>query len=515
MTKKLDTHILLPACVLIFVTFLLSTTALAPTDYFVNDDEGNYLKQAKTIIDSGIVHGSKTLGKNYLSGDAYNTPAPTRLLHTLYTAPFVWATGGIAGLSWAAGVAFLAALLLGFWAFERLFGVRTALAWLALAAISPLHLAMARRALMDAPQTAFLFATILCFVFYIKHNTPKKFYILLLLTSLAPLYKETNLLLIPIFIAIILYMYIIDKQKINYIHLLLLCIMPLCAWLLGIWFIFDNWDNVTQFFNIYKTAIAAPPTSIQFGTGAYNHQFGSGGWAQYPIDFLSVSPLIFIIFLLAIGYSVALYKTHSKTLLHLFLITLLLYIGYNLFTKNIRYVLILDPLMRLFIAVFLVNIWQKIEQRNQAKKIFIAALVLVAAADLWQFKFYFIDKKIYDPTAYNLLTAQKIIPYCTTPTPAQAGYALPQSYSDYIYLSLEFYNKKNYAGCIAASAQALVLNPQSSEAYNNMGAAYNDLTDYDNAIAVLEQALKLNPNNIFAANGLKYARQMQQNNTKN
>jgi hypothetical protein len=40
------------------------------------------------------------------------------------------------------------------------------------------------------------------------------------------------------------------------------------------------------------------------------------------------------------------------------------------------------------------------------------------------------------------------------------------------------------------------------------------LTDYDNAIAVLEQALKLNPNNIFAANGLKYARQMQQNNTK-
>lgn len=71
---------------------------------------------------------------------------------------------------------------------------------------------------------------------------------------------------------------------------------------------------------------------------------------------------------------------------------------------------------------------------------------------------------------------------------------------NYLNLSLEYYNKKNYQGCIDAAKQALKLKPDYALAYNNIGSAYNAMGDWAQAEQALKQALKIQPGFSLAQN---------------
>ncbi|RTL51089.1 MAG: tetratricopeptide repeat protein [Sphingobacteriales bacterium] len=82
----------------------------------------------------------------------------------------------------------------------------------------------------------------------------------------------------------------------------------------------------------------------------------------------------------------------------------------------------------------------------------------------------------------------------------------------YIDLSLQFYQKGDYEGCIRAAQKALKILPNYAEAYNNIGSAYIALKQYDKAIAPLQKAIALKPGFQIAMNNLAIATEGSKNN---
>lgn len=80
------------------------------------------------------------------------------------------------------------------------------------------------------------------------------------------------------------------------------------------------------------------------------------------------------------------------------------------------------------------------------------------------------------------------------------------SADDYVNLSLESYNRKDYEQCIAYCQKALELNPGYAAAYNNIGAAYNQLGEWSKALDACSKALQIDPGNQLAKGNLNVAK---------
>jgi tetratricopeptide (TPR) repeat protein len=81
----------------------------------------------------------------------------------------------------------------------------------------------------------------------------------------------------------------------------------------------------------------------------------------------------------------------------------------------------------------------------------------------------------------------------------------------YIDLSLGYYQKGDYTGCIRAAEKALKIKPNFAEAYNNIGSSYIALKEYKKAIPALEKAIQLKPDFTIAKNNLQLALSAQKN----
>jgi len=77
--------------------------------------------------------------------------------------------------------------------------------------------------------------------------------------------------------------------------------------------------------------------------------------------------------------------------------------------------------------------------------------------------------------------------------------------TNYINLSLLYYQCGKYKECIDAAKKAIVYNAESYLAYNNICSASNQLGLWNEAIAAGKKALELKPGNQLATNNLKCA----------
>lgn len=78
--------------------------------------------------------------------------------------------------------------------------------------------------------------------------------------------------------------------------------------------------------------------------------------------------------------------------------------------------------------------------------------------------------------------------------------------SNYLNLSLRYYQLHQYEKSIEAAQESLKLQPDYAPAYNNICAAYNDLKQWDKAIEAGEKAVSLDPNYQLAKNNLAWAK---------
>lgn len=79
------------------------------------------------------------------------------------------------------------------------------------------------------------------------------------------------------------------------------------------------------------------------------------------------------------------------------------------------------------------------------------------------------------------------------------------NHENYLNLSLQYYNTKQFDKCIEACYKALQLKPDYDLAYNNICSAYIELKNWDKAVEAGQKGVSINPNNAYLQQNLKYA----------
>lgn len=150
-------------------------------------------------------------------------------------------------------------------------------------------------------------------------------------------------------------------------------------------------------------------------TNKYAIEFGSGPWQRYLVDFIAVSPLPTLGAILYIGYSFG-GKTATQSGEHetahalgryMAFVAALLLLEYALFTKNLRYVAVLDIPIRVLCALFLVRVAEK---STLCKGLVYAATPLLCAKGVHTYLTLFIKGDVYDPLTFFLLRGLHMIP---------------------------------------------------------------------------------------------------------
>jgi 4-amino-4-deoxy-L-arabinose transferase-like glycosyltransferase len=137
--------------------------------------------------------------------------------------------------------------------------------------------------------------------------------------------------------------------------------------------------------------------------------FGSGPWFRYLIDYMLLSPWVLILSSGFIFWHLA-SKEHDERVVYFLLAFVVLFFSLNFFTKNVRYVMVLDTPMRLFSVLML----KKLFDARFPKRAFLLISVCVAAIavfDCLNFYNLFVRGDIYDPVSYWLLKIEHIIPW--------------------------------------------------------------------------------------------------------
>jgi tetratricopeptide (TPR) repeat protein len=88
--------------------------------------------------------------------------------------------------------------------------------------------------------------------------------------------------------------------------------------------------------------------------------------------------------------------------------------------------------------------------------------------------------------------------------------ATSRTAADFLNLSVQYYQARQFQQCIDAANQALKLNPNLPEGYNNLAACDSSLGMWDDAIRATQEALRLNPDFQLAKNNLAWALQQKQ-----
>jgi hypothetical protein len=237
---------LLATVIIVLTAVFLYWLLPGPEQYSRGADEDNYYRQGKLIADKGL-EGFKITGHDYVQNlELHDTPNPLRIGSTLAVAAFLKVHNSLRSVSLFCSLCYLLFLAGAFLFVSRFWGAAWGVTTLLLLAVSPLELAMARRALMDMPAMAF--SSLSCFLFWRASRSGKRAdviaFILLFIAAIS--IKETSVLLLPFFALVLLYLKVKNETPLSFpVVGVLLFIPPLvmgCAYLVA--FGFNNLRDI-------------------------------------------------------------------------------------------------------------------------------------------------------------------------------------------------------------------------------------------------------------------------------
>lgn len=508
----------------VFLTALFFLVfALFPENnqYFPGADEGTYLKNAKIIEDKGIIDGFAQVTGDFIQNPSmWDFPNPFRIAYYILAAPF--SAKGMTGLSIVSALGLISVLAAGSVFIRRLWGSRAALFTVVLLGLSPLWLAISRRALSDMTMYASLLITMMAFIWYLRDPDFRRLMIFTAVLSVSGFFKELNFITVPFYSAYSLYFHFFRlKQQRPFfkkiVHPFLIAVVP-----------------VVLFFCIY--ALLCSPSGLKellyilthFSTKCeYGMQYGSGGWYQYLIDFFLLSPPATLLFFGAVAYLIF---NRSKpfdhgNILYIFLFFwIYIIIVYHVFSKNVRYVGFLEWIHYLFAVLFIVKLTEYFSfKRNNL--IISSVFFIILWLNVSNFNNIFITNAVYDTVAYNLWQNQmyveidkSVVTKITTDfsyryrqKPYKNGIApvvKPDETDYYLSRSFSCFRSADYDSCIAICRQGLLKNPDPVTAaglYNNMCASYNNQGKFYQALEAGKMAVKLKPDYELARNNMAFS----------
>jgi 4-amino-4-deoxy-L-arabinose transferase-like glycosyltransferase len=385
---------------LLVLPVLVVRTSLPSVTWRPGADEGYFLQYSTRVAEHGPGE-VRVLFTEYLAGgDRVYFPSPLRLTTILVDALAVRIGGPrFESLQAVAFVSFLVLLALVFLEVRRTFGEQTALCTAFLLSVSPLHLAMARRALSDSLIATLVLVCIgLAVRGLAERHGPRWWAGVAAACTVTFLARELSLFLVPVLLALILLQAVRHGVRPSLWALGAVSIVPLAL----------SAAIAAIAAGSFATAWQTLRTTVgQDGVNEYIVRFGGGPWFRYVLDYLLVSPWTTLAYVVWLGWLAASRDADDETLAWT-LVPILVVAVLVPFSKSLRYVVALEAPMRLGVVLLL---QRALGSRGWPSTAGLAAAVLaIAWIDLHTFRGLFVDAGTYDPASYNLLLWRGLLP---------------------------------------------------------------------------------------------------------
>ena len=490
-------------------------------------DERVYMAYATEVAHSGLGAFRALVNDYNRTKEQWIYPPPVRIGHIFLVAQLMKLSGASAENT-AVSVSF-AFSLLGFFV-AALLGLRFFDRWavligLALLSVSPLDLAMARRAWQDS-----VVAGIGILLFYLCVEAS---------TSSRPQWWRVCFWIVGFYFLLI-------KE-------LALVIYALCV----LWLVIDVWRRGFSWKAVAAVSIpsglvvivsygavmwvsggAAPVLQLfqhvatALAWNQYVHLYQRGPWYSYPLGFWVLSPVTTLLCGLGIGQILLRKKSFAQVLgldprqlraawaMALFICAVLTAATLPQDFKCLRFVGVIQAPVYLIDGLLISYLLTVGRSRLAPAGWYVAvcavavAVVFVCLTDYARFQRIFVQYQLDDLAIVRVVNyalaagsgqdkapTETIAKLDTPPAedPGSPEYQLSRSQT--------LYGQGLYGDAIMAAREALRLRPNYAEAWNNIGAAYNGLGLYEEAAAACEQALRYKPDFELARHNLEFARE--------
>ncbi|MBK7642018.1 MAG: glycosyltransferase family 39 protein [Planctomycetes bacterium] len=391
------------ALLLAAVAVGLLASTLSNVPYEPKSDDGYYLAFARTIAQEGPGAFPKLFAS--WNGDSGNWiyPSPLRIGFVGVSALWVKLFGAtLPALSWLSIVSHAAWILITACFARRHLEQRRALLATALASFAPLLLGTARQALQDSFLLVWMALACWTFLETLAQPRSRAWRIAFVASfAFAILTKELALLLLPAFV---LGWFVERRARAGELpaapfvwQLAMPGLITAPLFLLAA-------GGFGPLLQTVRTVLGSPSTNT------YAIRFGSGPWYRYLIDYICLSPGVT---LLALGFAGALLvrtlrERPARAEVQLGIVAAVLLFEMGFFTKNARYLLILELPLCVFASGMLCEL---VPAKWNSRWIWIAAAgALLCILDWRTFDYGWVQHGIYDPLSGALLQMRAILP---------------------------------------------------------------------------------------------------------
>jgi len=354
-------------------------------------DEAVYADATRQLADEGFFRGYPELSASFIRDQRMAIyPSPLRYGYLALTTLAATVAGNaephtLASLSTIAGILIVP---LVFFLALQLFGSRVAMLASAFTAFSCIEIAMGRRALQDEVVCfAVLLALTLVMLAGSAGGAPRPRLSLTLgviaALTFAFTIKEAFLLLYPAFIAVVL---IYRRPRLRDVAMFA---APPFLYYLGFCALAHDFTSFFKIGHMITSAMAAP----------YVAQYQAGPPHRPLIDLFITAPLVSLLAVAALP----LVKEKRERALVLFIVLALAVFGV-LPSKNLRFTIVVDPVVRILAAWLVVS-------RAASARVIAAFAAASAVIEIELFETIFAKGAVYDPVTQALLQAVGAVPH--------------------------------------------------------------------------------------------------------
>ena len=270
-------------------------------------------------------------------------------------------------------------------------------------AFSPLLMGVSRLALTDSFNALCMTTTVWLFVGLSKD--PGKFArgipFMIALTWMV-LTKELSVLLVVPFLAFLAYERFVRGEPRNWVHFALWFAIPglavLASFLLAA-------GSTTRLLETMRIVLASPATN------EYAIQYGRGPWFRPIVDFLLFSPGPTLLAIAGLGAMLLRWRSgvYDRTSALFALVAGLFVLELSFFTKNIRYMVVLELPLRFFATGLVADLAGGLRSR---RSVVLASCAVVALCFLdWRtFDAMWVQARLYDPVTAWLAMLRHLLP---------------------------------------------------------------------------------------------------------
>jgi len=367
-------------------------------------DDGFYLHYMTTVRDQGLSAFPSLFETWNGTKDAWIFPPPSRVGFIVASA--LWARifgANFDALQSLSLASFLVLCIVNYAFARRHLGEPKALLFALSIAFSPLLMGVSRLALTDSFNALCMSTT--AWLFLGLSKDPGRFargIPFMLALAFMVLTKELSVLLCAPFLAFVAWERFVRKEPRSVARFALWFAIPGLA-VLAVFLLAAG--GAARLVETMRIVLSSPATNT------YAIRFGSGPWFRPVVDYLLFSPVPTLLALAGIGAMLLRWRagTYDRTGAFFFLLAALLVLELSSFTKNIRYVIVLELPLRFFAVGFVAELAGGLRTRRSSA-LALAAVLAMCWLDWRTFDAMWVQAKLYDPVTAWLAYLRHLVP---------------------------------------------------------------------------------------------------------